>query len=212
MGKEPGRMLSQSGVTFSPRKLRLFAVECCKAITNLLDDRGRRALVIAEQFADGFASPTLLLQGEQLATEAYNEFHGVQEFAAEAVIDACVSEDVSANVLRVAWLTANLLDVGIERPLKKATKRLGRIRQSEHLRDIFGNPFRPIALEPAWLTPTAVGIAQGIYNDRAFDRLPILADALQDAGCEDANILAHCRVDGPHVRGCWVVDLVLGKE
>ncbi|MBX3398315.1 MAG: hypothetical protein KF873_06205 [Gemmataceae bacterium] len=80
------------------------------------------------------------------------------------------------------------------------------------MRDIFGNPFRPVAVDPAWLTSTAVAIAQGIYDDRAFDRLPILADALQDAGCENADILAHCRSEGPHVRGCWVVDLVLGKS
>jgi hypothetical protein len=78
--------------------------------------------------------------------------------------------------------------------------------------DIFGNPFRPVAVDPAWRTSTTVGIARGIYDDRAFDRLPILADALQDAGCENADILDHCRGDGPHVRGCWVVDLVLGKS
>ncbi|MBX3400579.1 MAG: hypothetical protein KF873_17730 [Gemmataceae bacterium] len=77
---------------------------------------------------------------------------------------------------------------------------------------IFGNPFRSVVLEHAWLTSTARGIAQAIYDDRAFDRLPILADALQDAGCENDDILSHCRCDGPHVRGCWVVDGVLGKE
>ena len=83
--------------------------------------------------------------------------------------------------------------------------------QCELLRDIFGNPFRPVAVDPEWLTSTVVALARGVYDDRAFDRLPILADALQDAGCEDADILAHCRGDGPHVRGCWVVDLMLGK-
>lgn len=77
---------------------------------------------------------------------------------------------------------------------------------------VFRVPFRSVAFDPAWLTSTAVGIAQGIYDDRAFDRMPILADALQDAGCENADILGHCRGEGPHVRGCWVVDLVLGKE
>ena len=80
------------------------------------------------------------------------------------------------------------------------------------LRDIFGNPFRPVVADPRWLTETAVGIARGIYDDRAFERLPILADALQDAGCENADLLTHCREPGTHVRGCWVVDLVLGKE
>jgi hypothetical protein len=79
-------------------------------------------------------------------------------------------------------------------------------------RDIVGNPFRPVAFDSAWLSSTARGIAEAIYDDRAFDRLPILADALQDAGCENDDILSHCRGDGPHVRGCWVVDLVLGKE
>ncbi|MBA4064130.1 MAG: hypothetical protein C0501_10535 [Isosphaera sp.] len=69
----------------------------------------------------------------------------------------------------------------------------------------------PEILKPAWRTSTVLALAQGIYGERAFDRLPILADALQDAGCEDADILAHCRGPGPHARGCWVVDLVLGK-
>ena len=67
-------------------------------------------------------------------------------------------------------------------------------------------------MDPQWLTSTVVAVAQGIYVDRAFNRLPILADALQDVGCEHAKILTHCRGPGPHVRGCWVVDLVLGKS
>jgi hypothetical protein len=75
------------------------------------------------------------------------------------------------------------------------------------VRDILGNPFRRARVEPRWLTPTVVTLAQGIYEDRAFDRLPVLPDALQDAGCDDANVLVHCRGRGLHVRGCWVVDL-----
>jgi hypothetical protein len=78
------------------------------------------------------------------------------------------------------------------------------------LRDVLGNPFRRPTADPAWLTSTVAQLASGIYADRAFDRLPILADALLDAGCEDADVLAHCRSTGPHVRGCWVIDLVLG--
>ena len=87
--------------------------------------------------------------------------------------------------------------------------------RTEHarvLRCIFGNPFRPATLDRAWRTPTAVALARGIYDDRAFDRLPILADALQDAGCDNEEVLNHCRGPGPHVRGCWVVDLILGKS
>ncbi|MFO0806182.1 MAG: hypothetical protein U0791_24025 [Gemmataceae bacterium] len=80
------------------------------------------------------------------------------------------------------------------------------------LRDIFGNPFRPVAFDPSWRTSTAVAIAKGMYESRDFAPMPLLADALQDAGCEHADILDHCRGPGPHVKGCWVVDLVLGRE
>ncbi|MBA4192082.1 MAG: hypothetical protein C0467_29235 [Planctomycetaceae bacterium] len=84
---------------------------------------------------------------------------------------------------------------------------------SELFRDIFGNPFRLISVAPSWLTSTVVALAEGIYQEKAFDRMPILADALQDAGCDSADILNHCRdMNGVHVRGCWVVDAVLGKE
>jgi hypothetical protein len=80
------------------------------------------------------------------------------------------------------------------------------------LRDIFGNPFRPVTFSPSWRTDTALSFAQQMYESRDFGAMPILTDALQDAGCDNEDILGHCRGDGPHVRGCWVVDLVLGKE
>ncbi|MDY3554487.1 hypothetical protein R5W24_003611 [Gemmata sp. JC717] len=92
---------------------------------------------------------------------------------------------------------------------------IGEAEQAQQLaliREVFGNPFRRLALAPAWQSETVLALARGIYADRAFDRLPILADALQDAGCADADALAHCRGPEPHVRGCWVVDMVLGKE
>ena len=100
---------------------------------------------------------------------------------------------------KVAWTTAH--ELGEDTPSAAL----------ELLRDIFGNPFRPVVADPAWLTPTVQAIASAIYADRAFDRLPILADALEEAGCTDADILLHCRRPGEHVRGCWVVDLMLGK-
>jgi hypothetical protein len=81
------------------------------------------------------------------------------------------------------------------------------------IRDIFGNPFRPVAFDPNWRTSTAVALATQMYESRDFAAMPILADALQDAGCDNTNILDHCRDAAvTHVRGCWVVDLVLGKE
>jgi hypothetical protein len=90
------------------------------------------------------------------------------------------------------------------------------------LRDIFGNPFRPITLHPAvltWNDATVVRLAQAAYEERHMPegtldngRLAVLADALEEAGCNDADILSHCRSGGEHVRGCWVVDLLLGKS
>jgi hypothetical protein len=80
------------------------------------------------------------------------------------------------------------------------------------LREIFGNPFRPVALDPTWLTSTVTALAKQMYESGDFSSMPVLADALQDAGCDNADVLDHCRGPGPHVRGCWVVDLVLGKE
>jgi hypothetical protein len=84
--------------------------------------------------------------------------------------------------------------------------------QANLLRDIFGTPFCPVSLDSAWRTPPVLALASGTYAERAFDRLPILADALQDAGCESDDVLGHCLGPGPHVRGCWVVDLILGKS
>jgi hypothetical protein len=85
-------------------------------------------------------------------------------------------------------------------------------QRARHL-DIFGDPDRPVAFDPAWRTATALLLAERMYRTRDFGAMPILADALQDAGCDSAAILSHCRGPGPrHVRGCWVIDLVLGKE
>jgi len=84
------------------------------------------------------------------------------------------------------------------------------------VREIFANPCRPLRpLPPAvlrWNDGTTRRLGQAIYEERAFDRMPILADALLDAGCDDEELIWHCRSAGPHVRGCWAVDLVLGKE
>jgi len=126
--------------------------------------------------------------------------------AAALASDACNQVRVS----RWKWLWAEFIAgypwEGVFRGERKA--------QATLLRDILGNPFRPTAVDPAWLAwnaGTIVSLAQAIYDDRAFDRLPILADALEEAGCHDADILAHCRGPGPHLRGCWCLDLLLGQ-
>jgi hypothetical protein len=80
------------------------------------------------------------------------------------------------------------------------------------VRDVVGNPFRRTTVELAWRTPTVLSLSRGIYEERAFDRCAILADALEDAGCDNADVLGHLRTGGPHVRGCWAVDLLLERE
>jgi hypothetical protein len=89
---------------------------------------------------------------------------------------------------------------------------LSRPEQGKIIRDVIGNPFRPVTFSQSWRTDTAVSLARMMYDARDFSAMPILADALQDAGCDNEDILDHCRGPGPHVQGCWVVDLVLGKE
>ena len=91
-------------------------------------------------------------------------------------------------------------------------------RQADIFRELFGNPFAPISIRPAWSTPTVTNLAQAAYEERALPsgkldaaRLAVLSDALEEAGCDNADILNHLRSSGPHVRGCWAVDLLLGK-
>src|SRR5262249_19138340 len=96
-------------------------------------------------------------------------------------------------------------------PVRAGTREAEWIAQAAIVKEVFGNPFRPIALKPAWRTPTVTALATGTYNERVLpagtldpDRLAVLADALEDAGCDNEDILSHLRGPGPHVRGCWV--------
>jgi hypothetical protein len=202
------------------RKLRLFACACCRRVwQHMTDECCRRAVELAEEYADGRATAEVLssahndaLLAEYAAQDvAYNAGRGTdsaESFAAEAAYHASghrafIDEGAAAAASAAGWddsLRSAKPGWGIERRI-----------QAHYLRDIFGNPFRPVIANPSWLTSTVTALARGIYADRAFDRLPILADALQDAGCDHHDILAHCRdTQLTHVRGCWVVDLVLG--
>jgi hypothetical protein len=84
--------------------------------------------------------------------------------------------------------------------------------QCDIARDVLGYPWVAVDFGPAWRTSTAVAMVRGMYESRDFFAMPILADALQDAGCDNDDVLGHCRADKPHVRGCWVCEAVLGKE
>jgi hypothetical protein len=91
-----------------------------------------------------------------------------------------------------------------------AAERAGR-QVAAVVRDIFGNPFRPVPFSPSWRTDTVITLARAMHESHDYSAMPILADALEDAGCTSADVLEHCRGPGPHVRGCWVVDSVLAS-
>ena len=115
------------------------------------------------------------------------------------------------------WTALSVLAVGAAGYVAeyRAHPEWERAAQCRLIRDIFGDPSRPAVIKPAWLAwndGTIPGIASAVYEGRSFDRMPILGDALEDAGCDDRDILRHCRSRGAHVRGCWVVDAILGKS
>jgi hypothetical protein len=162
----------------------------------MTDPRSRKAVEAAEAFADGTVTRKELRTASIGATNAAGD--GVYDVYNMAVI-VTRSTDVTLSGYLAA--TAANHTGGDLAPY------------SDLLRDIFGNPFRPVEFDAAWRTSTVVALAEGIYAERAFDRMPILADALQDAGCDNEDVLSHCRDTSlTHVRGCWVVDLMLGKQ
>jgi hypothetical protein len=212
----------------SDRKRRLFAVACCRLCRQLMRNPSHRADVdLAERFADGQATEAEL-------TAAY---HRVNDLACaryanttEREIRRWAEMVAVANTLRLpadasdaVWNLTRASQRGIERQMVAL------------LHDVVGNPFHDI--NPAWITPAilpllihnqelansrfldewrtsdAQAVARGMYEARDFSAMPILADALQDAGCDNDAVLNHCRdPEQVHVRGCWVVDLVLGKS
>jgi hypothetical protein len=202
----------------SERKLRLFAVACCYRIWHLLPDKDcREAVQIAESFADG-RGDVQQLRSVEAAGECYcDNREEVREerlgyLAGGAIFQLGQEHLESQNVAEAAADTVTCSAWGVDPVAAEAAKRDEAIAQCQLLRDVFGNPFRPVTLDLAWRTSAVVALARGIYEERAFDRMPILADALEDAGCDNADVIAHCRdPKAMHVRGCWVVDLVLGK-
>jgi hypothetical protein len=225
---DPEKLITALGRKASKRKRRLFACACCRRIWPLIaDERSRSAVVVAEQFADALVGEDELVSTDTAARKAYWEAAGPTVSggrheaagACRCVVSKHAGEAVGTwnyIVWAKQWQRAAERDTNPEKPDFRATMKEVEDEETPQLasllREIFGNPFRRIAADSSWLTSTVVALARGIYADRAFDRLPILADALQDAGCENADILTHLRGNDPHVRGCWALDLILGKQ
>jgi hypothetical protein len=185
---DPTPMLEYLRGKASDRKLRLFAVACSHRAWDRLDDLGRAAVAVAEQYADGLAGP-----GELRAARLVCRSAG----AGAAWYAAASAASVAA---RNAALSAQ---AGMFSPEEGAA-------QAALLRCLVGNPFRPISTDLSRMPDNAVVLARTMYESRDFTAMPLLADLLKEAGCPE-EVSEHCRGPGPHVRGCWVVDLLLGK-
>jgi hypothetical protein len=204
------------------RKLRLFAVACCRRIRMFLtDERSRTAVAVSERHADRLASEVEVEAALLAAREAAARRQAVrgtrpgprawrtQGVAELAAWSACYSlesyPDYAGAVARATEQVAELRGL--------ASDAQPGHWQCHLLRHVFGNPFHPVTVESAWLRwngGCVPKLARGIYAERRFRDLPVLADAAEEAGCDEPDILNHCRAPGAHVRGCWVLDLLLG--
>ncbi|MEX0727913.1 MAG: hypothetical protein WD065_16675 [Planctomycetaceae bacterium] len=191
----------------STRKTRLLGVAMCRDIWELLpSEKCRNAVLVNERYADGKATYEEARVASEVPFDDQPPYPRDARYerrrrAELATYEAAASYELAENVAsQAAWAVCG---VGMQRQLSVHV---------DLLRDIFDNPFRPSTVDPSWQTPAVVELANVIYENRAFDRMPRLADALEEAGCADADILGHCRSSSLHVRGCWVVDLLLEKK
>ena len=196
----------------SDRKLRLFAVACCRRLWPLLVEEASRYVVeLAEEFAEKQYRPLSL---ESAIRDNYAFLQTINPYTATAVAVSAANAAGGEASWAAAWVTVSDARRAIHLS-NNSDPFLEAKCQSKLLREIVGNPFRSPSIEPTWLywcNRAVEGVAQAIHEERQFDDMPILADALEDAGCDNTDILDHCRQPGPHVRGCWVLDLCLGKK
>ena len=233
--ESPGELLTAFGTSASARKLRLFGSACCRRLKpHFKDERSALMIEVSDQFAESEVGSDELNVAFEEAGEAQEAIHweggdAVDQASAEAVLGLRGGLDLSAVFEGIGEVAGSIATTAVwdqiyapgrhwsesnaeEREVTDEGRRKEFIELAILLRDIFGNPFRPVAFAQAWRTDTALAIARGMYESRDFSAMPILADALQDAGCDNDDILTHCRDGGAaHVRGCWVVDAVLGK-
>jgi hypothetical protein len=229
---------TRKGKTLNLECLRLFACACCRRLADLLGEEDRQALAMIEDYARTgqgdlrairrIHARERIAEDPPSAGEATRLITWARRLASSAVWEAAKTKPTSSTTAHKSTATAAgslaharhlLATVGDPPPLggiswyRVADDELA--VQAHLLRDVVGNPFRPATLDPAWLATNDGAIArlaQAIDAERAHDRLPILGDALEEAGCADPEILGHCRSPGPHVLGCWVVELALDRR
>jgi hypothetical protein len=200
--EDPTRMLEFLRGKVSERKLRLIACAVVRQIWEYVaqDSRSRQSVEVAERFADGLATADELARAHEFARYATDEM----EFRGDRV-ELLTGYAAAWTSLVSAGDAAGLTAGGAEVP------RLHGAVCAAVCRDILGNPFRPVSPGP-WVTPAAATVARDCYDRRDFSALPLFADLLEEAGCPEQSVLDHCRQPVEHARGCWAVDLVLGRE
>jgi hypothetical protein len=236
---DPRPMVLHLGREAGERKLRLFAFACVRRLWDKVPAEAlKRAVEASERHADGLIDDHELGAAITAANRArpsrhriaraaydaarYTPGHGFSGVHWDSVTMLLASAAASGEVRNVPPTARSYVEGGkvvtVELPMSRARRKWNARRdaesaaQCELIREVFGNPFRPVAADPSWRTPAVLGFADTIYHKRAFYQLPGLAAALEQAGCTNADVLSHCRTRGPHVRGCWVVDLLLDKR
>lgn len=182
------------------RKWRLYLCACARRLDQMLSPLDRDALDVAERFADGQASLDELLWTRKNTTG---------RSPAQIVSNLANNCLYRNGTFRLLELT--LFDNDDAAALSGDTRTEFRI-QAALVKDIFGNPFQPMIAEPCWKSSTVLDLARTIYDRHRYELLPLLGDALMDAGCDSADWIDHCQYDAPHARGCWVIDSLLGKS
>jgi hypothetical protein len=225
----PQRMLSVVRPRQPVRKLQLFGRGCASVVVPfLMDPRSREALAAYDAHIDGDRIEAELIaafvEANRVPWEGARDPITPHRRAAEVVADRC--RITPSN--RLDWLglrdsfpfhlasaVALFASCGAESSSVEQEQlcRAEQARQADVVREIFGNPFQPVECRSEWRTDTVLALAWDMYESHEFGTMPILADALQDAGCDSDEVLDHCRdANATHVRGCWVVDLVLGTN
>jgi hypothetical protein len=202
----PGNMMTWLR-TASGRKLRLFACASCRQVWDEMSAAGRELVLAAERWADGIITRNELqaIRENQEKLLPRDSFGVLTRPDKAALATATPRKDALRDLLA---------DVAVGKVGQFDGAGLRRVHShhAQLLHDIFDDLFLSAVVEPSWRTPPVLELAKGIYASGVVDGLPILADALEEAGCEQEEILSHCRSGKQHVRGCWVVDQVLKKE
>ena len=206
----------------SRRKFFLAGAACVRRVWRLLErPESRAAVEAAERYADDHITREEL-RDISLAAAVYQQWPDTDPHFYAALATGRLRHDIRQNhgnaeetmyaVKDVPKAVAAITGSAEYSDGWEAARQAEMRVLSDLYRCVLGNPFRPVNFSPEWRTDTAVSLARAMYESREFGAMPILADALQDAGCAEPAILDHCRASGEHVRGCWVADLVLGKE